>query len=64
LGNIHLYVWFATCDLASKTKGGAVILNPIDQTQDILEQYQTIINLVKEYPNSNPAVLYSLLQSI
>ena len=41
LGNIHLYVQLATCDLTSKTKGGAVSLNPIDQTQDILEQYQT-----------------------
>jgi hypothetical protein len=41
MGNIHLYVWLATCDLTSKTTGGAVSLNPIDQTQDILEQYQT-----------------------
>jgi hypothetical protein len=64
LGNIHLYVWFATCDLASKTKGGAVILNPIDQTQDILEQYQTIINLVKEYPNSKVTLLETPLYSI
>jgi hypothetical protein len=30
LGNIHLYVWLATCDLTSKTKGGAVSFNPID----------------------------------
>ena len=64
LGNIHLYVWLATCDLASKTKGGAVILNPIDQRQDILEQYQTIINLVKEYPNSKVTLLETPLYSI
>jgi hypothetical protein len=41
MGNIHLYAWLATCDLTSKTTGGAVSLNPIDQTQNILEQYQT-----------------------
>ena len=41
MGSIHLYVWLATCYLTSKTKGGAVSLNSIDQTQDILEQYQT-----------------------
>ena len=41
MGNIHLYVWLATCDLTSKTTGGAVSLNPIDRTQNILEQYQT-----------------------
>ena len=64
MGNIHLYVWLATCDLTSKTKGGAVILNPIDQTQDILEQYQTIINLMKEYPNSKVTLLETPLYSI
>ena len=26
MGNIHVYVWLATCDLTSKTKGGAVSL--------------------------------------
>jgi len=64
LGNIHLYVWLATCDFTSKTKGGAVSLNPIDQTQDILEQYQAIIQLMKEYPNSKVTLLGTPLYSI
>ena len=52
MGNIHVYVWLATCDLTSKTKGGAVSLNPIVQTQDILEQYQTQGQKLTIFPSS------------
>ena len=53
LGNIHLYIWLRTCDFTSKSKGGTVSLYPTDTTQHILDQYQQIIRLMSDYPQSS-----------
>ena len=53
LGNIHLYIWLGTCDFTSKSKGGTVSLYPTDTTQHILDQYQQIIRLMSDYPQSS-----------
>ena len=51
LGNIHIYVWLATCDLTHKTSGGRIALSAVDNTTEIIDTYKQFIDLSNSHPN-------------
>ena len=65
-GNISLYVWFGTCTLTSKTKGGCISLSSFsDEIIDsILTEIQKIRDIISRYPDSKLTILEVPLYSI
>lgn len=65
-GDIHLYVWAATCNLTTKNKDRSISLTTEnnDTVEFIIHQYRQILNLINKYPSCRVTFLNIPVYSI
>lgn len=59
LGIIRLYVWLGTCNITPRDKSGYISLatNPDQAVDNLISNYNQIIDILEPYPNCKITIL-------